>query len=102
MKRFPLLLLTALACCVLLADLATACPNCNDIMASNWEEGNDPLKEARAYNTSILFMLTMPYLLLGCLGLLLYGKYRQGLAYQEPPAERQAGATDDSGSQGPG
>ena len=32
----------------------------------------DPLKEARAYNSSILFMVTVPYVVLGTAGFLVY------------------------------
>ena len=40
--------------------------------ASSGPEDDDPLREAKAYNASIYLMLTMPYALLGGLGLLIY------------------------------
>lgn len=43
----------------------------------------DPFKEARAYNTSILFMLCMPYLLLGTAGFMAYRCIRRHEARQE-------------------
>lgn len=48
-------------------------------MTSGLEDSEDPYQQARAYNTSILFMLSVPYVVLGGLGLLLYSKYRKGL-----------------------
>jgi hypothetical protein len=35
-------------------------------------EADDPLQEARAYNNSIYVMVSMPYLLLGTIGFLIY------------------------------
>jgi hypothetical protein len=37
-------------------------------------DGDDPMKEARAYNQSIYFMVSMPYLLLGTFGAVFYWK----------------------------
>jgi hypothetical protein len=39
-------------------------------------EADDPLREARAYNYSIYFMLPVPYLLLGLIGFRVYLGYR--------------------------
>lgn len=39
-------------------------------------EDDDPMREARAYNRSILFMVSVPYALLGGLGLLMWRSYR--------------------------
>jgi hypothetical protein len=39
-------------------------------------EGDDPLKESRAYNHSIYLMVSMPYLLLGAFGLVFYWKIK--------------------------
>ncbi len=58
-------------------------------MAASGSEDDDPMREPRAYNNSILLMVAMPYLLLGGLGLLIYrsilaaGKNRTG----PPPDE---------------
>ena len=41
-------------------------------MTSGSEDDEDPLKEARAYNNSILFMVTVPYVVLGTAGFLVY------------------------------
>jgi hypothetical protein len=45
------------------------------IQSSGQEEG-DPLQEARAYNDSILLMVTMPYVVLGALGFMVYRGFR--------------------------
>lgn len=47
-------------------------------MTSSLEDG-DPLQEARAYNTSILFMVSVPYVLFGGVGLLIFWKLRHGV-----------------------
>lgn len=79
MKTWALSLLMALALFVASPSRAPACPNCNDVMSSNSNallEDDDPMREARAYNRSILFMVTTPYVLLGGLGLLMWRSYR--------------------------
>ena len=50
--------------------------------SSGSEEDEDPLKEARAYNNSILFMVTVPYLVLGTGGFPVY----RGLNRAKPQA----------------
>jgi hypothetical protein len=39
-------------------------------------DGDDPMREPRAYNTSIYIMVSMPYLLLGTFGFLVFWKSR--------------------------
>jgi hypothetical protein len=39
-------------------------------------DGDDPMREPRAYNTSIYLMVSMPYLLLGTFGFLVFWKSR--------------------------
>jgi hypothetical protein len=39
-------------------------------------DGDDPMRESRAYNHSIYIMVSMPYLLLGTFGLVFYWKSR--------------------------
>ncbi|QDT00178.1 hypothetical protein [Adhaeretor mobilis] len=54
--------LICVAVVVLLADLAEACPTCKDSIAEN-----DPAAKSMAagYFYSILFMMSMPFLILG-------------------------------------
>jgi hypothetical protein len=40
-------------------------------------EDDDPLREARAYNQSIYFMVAMPYLLLGGVGFMVYREVKK-------------------------
>ena len=48
---------------------------------------DDPLQEARAYNNSILFMVTVPYLTLGIAGFLIYrGLMRHEKALMADPS----------------
>lgn len=62
------------------APLASACPNCKDAVAAGEVGDDDPLREARAYNNSIYFMLAVPYSILGTAGFLVYRKYRTNSA----------------------
>jgi predicted small secreted protein len=64
-----------------------ACPNCKDAIANGTgEDGDDPLREARAYNNSIYFMLAVPYSILGIGGFVFYRHYRTGQP-TNPPSE---------------
>jgi hypothetical protein len=57
---------------------------------------DDPYREARAWNSSIYLMVTMPYLLLGGLGLLIYREVRKkARADQLAAGARGAGGTED-------
>jgi hypothetical protein len=53
-------------------------------------EDEDPLQEARAYNRSIYLMVSMPYLLLGLIGL---GIYR-GMRSANERIRLRAGGSD--------
>ena len=45
------------------AGVATACPNCKEAVAN--QEGSDAKRLADGYSYSILFMMAMPFTLLG-------------------------------------
>jgi hypothetical protein len=66
---------------------ALACPNCKEAIASAGDD-DDPLREARAFNLSIYFMLAVPYTMLGVGGFIGYRMYRS--------AQRAAPATGQS------
>lgn len=71
-----------------------ACPLCKEaIENADDESGNDPLREARAWNHSIYLMVSMPYLLLGGLGLMIYREHRKKV---------QAGQQASAGGRGTG
>lgn len=79
---------------------ASACPFCQEVLSSarDGEAENDSLREARAYNNSILFMLSMPYLLLSVFGTLVYRALRgqhqsRPVVYGEPAASCQRSRT---------
>lgn len=85
MKR----LLHALALSMVLAFplAAPACPNCQSVMTEATEaDGYDPMREARAYNTCIMVMVVLPYLLLGVISYKVY----TGVKAQELRRQRQA------------
>jgi hypothetical protein len=51
---------------------------------------DDPLREARAYNNSIYLMVSMPYLLLGIVGCLVYLGFRKARANWPPEFDPDA------------
>jgi hypothetical protein len=55
---------------------------------SSSEDGDDPLREARAYNQSIYFMVAMPYFLLGVVGFKIYWEFRKRNAFMDMQAKR--------------
>jgi heme/copper-type cytochrome/quinol oxidase subunit 2 len=68
----------SLAVLVLLAGVAEACPTCKDQMAADPAAANI----ARGYFWSILFMLSMPILILTGLGSYFYWEVRRAYARQ--------------------
>ena len=66
---------------------AWACPLCKEAATDALEDGEDPLAEARAYNQSIYLMVSMPYLLLGGVGFMVY----RGFKKQQSLVEQAAG-----------
>jgi hypothetical protein len=74
---------------------ASACPLCKEALVSQDQEDDDPLREARAYNNSILFMLAVPYTLVGAFGFLVY----RGLKRPTPVADAPGSPTDSDISQ---
>jgi hypothetical protein len=58
-----------------------SCPNCKEAVTAAGDESagdDDPLREARAYNRSIYFMLAVPYGLVGAMGVAGYRMCRSG------------------------
>lgn len=98
MKRLSLLLgvlvLFMQAWC---AEPVTACPLCKEAIEKTTSEqpSDDPLREARAWNQSIYLMVSMPYLLLGGLGLLIYREYRKKVRAAQLAAGEGAGGGED-------
>lgn len=63
--------------------LLPACPNCKEAVAAAGDQSDDdPLREARAYNYSIYFMLAVPYTLLTIGGVAGYRMYRSQRQYR--------------------
>jgi uncharacterized membrane protein len=79
-----------LALVALVATVATACPTCSEGLA-----GNDPHHRsiAAGFYYSILFMMSMPYILMGSLGCLAYVSIRRAKVQQD--------AADEAGDAGP-
>ncbi|SRR5690606_2812429 len=66
--------LAALVLVVLLADLASACPTCKENLANS---GPDAINLIRGYFWSIIFMMSMPFLILGSLAGYFYYEVRK-------------------------
>jgi hypothetical protein len=91
MKWLHFILASFVLCTVLVAARpALACPACQDAIINSPDNGDDPMREARAYNQSIYLMVAMPYGTLGLLSLLVYRGYRTAL--KKALAEQQLGA----------
>ena len=69
-----LLLATAVALALLIASVAAACPTCKDGLAQNDPHGESI---AAGYYYSILFMMAMPFAILGTFGSLAYLSIRR-------------------------
>ena len=63
-----------LALVLLIASVAAACPTCKEGLAQNDPQGQSI---AAGYFYSILFMMSMPYIVLGTMGSLAYYSIRQ-------------------------
>ena len=70
----------SLAICLLLPDISAACPTCKEGIAQN-----DPAQQAMAagYFYSILFMITMPFAILGTFGSFAYFSIRKARQQQQ-------------------
>lgn len=68
-----------LAVCLLVVGDASACPTCSEGMS-----GHDPVSQARAtgYFYSILFMMAMPFVIIGTFGSAAYMSIRRARAQQ--------------------
>jgi hypothetical protein len=63
----------------------------------------DPFKETRAYNYSIYLMVSMPYLLLGTVGFLVYRGLKQKAKAEQHAADlARAGGQGDPSCPSPG
>ena len=80
MRSFPVVLAIGLLC--IFADVAFACPTCKENLAGDPEAANI----VRGYFYSILFMLSMPPLILSGLSLYFYYEVRKARALQAKTA----------------
>lgn len=84
--------------CALVVVLASAapllaCPLCQEASVAG-SNAADPLQEARAYGYSIYLMVSMPYLLLGSIGFMIYRGYHT--AQKKALAGRQLESTPET------
>jgi hypothetical protein len=82
---------------------APACPNCKEAVANSGDDGDDPLRESRAYNNSVYFFVSMPYLLVGAVGFLVYRGIKKARPHNTTPAPSPPadGGTDHVRATGP-
>jgi hypothetical protein len=74
-----------LALVLMIASVAAACPTCKEGLAQNDPQGQSL---AAGYYYSILFMMSMPYLLLCTFGSVAYYSIRR--ARQQPPGSGES------------
>jgi hypothetical protein len=88
--------LSALLLCLTLTPSIPACPSCQAALDSaNQSEANTIEQEkaknlATAFNQSIYLMVSVPYLLLGFFGLLIYRGMKKNEAFRKTLAEQEA------------
>ena len=82
LKSIALLLLVALVFSLLTPSAAIACPTCKDGLANGSSHSNMVL----GYQASIIFMMLMPFLILGGLGTYFYLEVRKARALQAQKA----------------
>ena len=75
----------AVGCCLIFVDAALACPTCKENLAGDPEAANI----VRGYFYSILFMLSMPYLIFTGISLYFYSLIRQARRAREAAAQAQ-------------
>ena len=79
MKIIPVLVLSAF---LFLSPAIHACPMCKDAIAASNQDDEPNLLPA-AFNQSILFMLGVPYTVLGIGGFLIYRGVKKNAAFLE-------------------
>lgn len=83
-RRFRVLVpVVAAAAIVCIASSAEACPLCKQALEHTEQAGGDPV---RGYFWSILFMMSMPFLLLGSFSTYMYLAVRKARREQEAKA----------------
>ena len=88
--KLVVLLLVFLAVAVLFSSVALACPNCKNTLAQNDSQQRNL---AAGYYYSILFMLSMPFLIAGTFGGCMYLAVRR--ARKAESGERRAESTNE-------
>ena len=81
-----LIVATAIALALLIASVAAACPTCKEGLAQNDPHGQSV---AAGYYYSILFMMTMPFAILGTFGGLAYLSIRRARQQAEQETTAQ-------------
>src|SRR5262245_51598152 len=79
-----------LALVLMIASVAAACPTCKDGLAQNDPRGQSL---AAGISYSVLFMMSMPYIILGTVGSYFYLSVRRARAAQAAAAGAEPSAT---------
>ncbi len=84
MRFASILIVAALFVSQALVTPVMACPSCQMAIESTNGDSQESLSNlSRAYNQSIYLFMTMPFLLLGTFGFLIYRGVRQNEAYRQ-------------------
>ena len=78
---------------LLIASVAAACPTCKDGLAQNDPQGK---AMAAGYYYSILFMMSMPYIVLGTFGSVAYISIRRARIGKDAAAAEEALSSNDA------
>ena len=76
MKKHLISLIVVILLFVILPEIAGACPNCKE----SYMEGDGQSPVASGFNTSIVFMMAMPFIVIGGFILRLWLARRRGAA----------------------
>jgi len=80
LARFAMIVLLVGTIAVLLPNVAKACPNCQEALASNSQGGGDLVD---GFFWSILFMMCMPFAILGTFSGYMYYEVRKARTARE-------------------
>jgi hypothetical protein len=84
----PLLIALAITAFFLAVESASACPTCKDGLAQNDPHGQSM---AAGYYYSILFMMSMPFIILTTFGSFAYRSVKKAQAERDAAAQRSPG-----------
>ncbi|MGF1582141.1 MAG: hypothetical protein ACFCD0_22680 [Gemmataceae bacterium] len=89
MRFLSILVLLGLMFSLVVVEHASACPSCQVAIESTGDGSDESMSNlSRAYNQSIYLFMSMPFLLLGTFGFLIYRGVKQNEAYRQSHTEQ--------------